>query len=164
MTAPTKVPLMMLDVIPSGYYAVRPDTETPYVFMRLSRPTFGKRKGLVIVQTQHSEQLIDRWIWNPANPDPATNVRTWQNWRNTFPGGQSIEDLILLMIVDARKAGREYASEIGRCHFCGKKLTDERSRWYGFGPECEKGAEGEKDEIDDENEGTYEQLKARGVI
>ena len=163
MTGPTKVPLPMLDMIPSGYYAVRPDTETPYMFVRIARPTFGRRKGQLVVQTQHSDQLIDRWVWYMDNPDPRTNVRNWST-QARFHGGQTIEDLILLIIVNHRGCGRAYAQEIGRCHFCGKRLTDERSRWYGFGPECEKSAEGEKDEIDDENDGTYEQLKARGVI
>jgi hypothetical protein len=160
----SKVPLMMLAAIPSGYYAVRPDTETPYVFMRLARPVHGKRKGWVKVQTQHGETLYDRWLWNPGNLDPSTNVirLTWN--KSTLPGNQSIEDLILLMIVDHRAAAREYAREIGNCHRCNKDLTDERSRWYGFGPECEKSLEGEKDEIDDENGGTYEELKMRGLI
>lgn len=161
MTAPaTKVPLMMLELVPTGYYAVRPDTVTPYVFMRLARPTHGKWKGHVKVQTQHSEQLWDRWIWNPANPDPRTNVRNLSQWQHVspFPGGQTIEDLILLMISDHRRAARAYAAVIEKCHRCNIALTDERSRWYGFGPECEKHLEGEKDEIDDENDGTYEYL------
>lgn len=154
----------MLEMIPSGYYAVRPDTETELAFVRISRPGHGKWKGYLKVQTQHGDQLIDRWAWNMANPDPLTSVRSWSVWRNQFPGNQSIEDLLLLVIVDHRKAGRTYAEEIGRCHRCNKDLTDERSRWYGFGPECEKLLEGEKDEIDDENDGSYELLKAQGRI
>jgi len=162
-TTGTKVPLMMLELVPSGCYAVQPDSATPLTFLRISRPTFGKWKGWVKVQTQHSENWVDRWAWNPSNTDPRTRVRSYSHGAQ-FAGRQTIEDLILLVIVDHRKAGRQYAAEIGNCHFCNKDLTDERSRWYGFGPECEKSAEGEKDEIDDENGGTYEQLKARGVI
>lgn len=150
----SKIPLMMLEVIPSGYYAVRPDSETPYEFMRLARPNYGKRKGMTLVQTQHSEQLVTRWVWNPQT-DPRFQVNIYSS---------TIEDKILLMIANARSAGRAYAKEIGRCQFCGKKLTDERSRWYGFGPECEKRAESLKDEIDDENEGSYEYLKAKGLV
>ena len=161
MTQTTRVPLMMLEMIPSGLYAVRPDPGTPYTFLRLSRPTYGRRKGMVIVQTQHSEQLTDRWFWNPANQDPVTAVRSYTNW--TF-NGQTIEELMLLMIANSRAAGRAYAAEMRKCHYCGKKLTDERSRWYGFGPECEKRAEAEKDEIDDENEGTYEYLVATQAV
>lgn len=160
----TKVPLMMLELVPTGYYAIRPDTETPFAFVRLVNPVkVGKLKGWVKVQTQHGEQFEDRWLWNPANPDPRTNVRTIFNWKYNWHG-QSVEDLILLLIVDHRKAARAYAAEIGNCHRCNKDLTDERSRFYGFGPECEKVLEGEKDEIDDENNGTYEQLKERGEI
>lgn len=144
------IPLPLLEMIPSGYYAVRPDDETPYRFLRLARPTYGKKKGWVKVQTQHSDDLVDRWFWNPANPDPRTCV---------YKFDRTIEDSMLLMIADHRKAGRAYAAEISACHFCNKALTDERSRWYGFGPECEKSAEGEKDEIDDENGGTYEYLR-----
>jgi len=157
---------MMLELIPDGYYAVRPDIETPLTFVRISRPGRGKWKGWLKVQTQHSEALCDRWFWNMSNTDPRTNVRSYGSlpFGPKLAGGQSIEDVILLIIVDHRKAGRQYAAEIGKCHFCNKALTDERSRWYGFGPECEKSAEGEKDEIDDENGGSYEYLKSRGVI
>lgn len=160
----SKIPLPMLELIPSGYYAVRPDTDTPFAFVRLVNPVnVGKMKGWVKVQTQHGENFEDRWYWNPSNPDPRTHVRTIHSWKFVWHG-QSVEDLMLLMIVDHRRAARDYAREIGNCHRCNKDLTDERSRHYGFGPECEKVLEGEKDEIDDENGGTFEELKARGKI
>jgi hypothetical protein len=162
MTQSSKVPLLMLDAIPSGYYAVRPDAVTPYTFVRISRPTLGRWKGHVKVQTIHAEDLVDRWVWNPGNPDPRTNVRTLSFTR--FKGEQSIEDLILLVIVGHREAGIAYAREIRRCCRCNTRLTDERSRWYGFGPECEQSLEGMKDEIDDENGGTYEYLKSIGEV
>lgn len=144
--------LGMIDEVPSGYYAVQSDETEPLTFMRVARPTHGRYKGYTKVQTQHSEMLMDRWLYNPEAED-RFKVRAFDS---------TIEQKILLLIANTRKAARKYAEEIGRCHRCNFQLTDERSRWYGFGPECEKYLEAEKDEIDDENGGTYEQL--RGVM
>lgn len=163
----TNVPVSLLDMIPSGYYAVSPDSETPLTFLRLSRPKTGRYKGTTKVQTLHSEQLFDQWAWDPEawnGHDDKTGNTIWGRASLLGSMGSGIEDKILLMIVGHREAGRLFAMQIGRCHRCGKQLTDERSRYYGFGPECEKDLEAEKDEIDDEAGGTYERLKALGQI
>jgi Family of unknown function (DUF6011) len=155
MGAYTDLIVGMIDQLEDGYYAVQPDSNTPLTFMRVSRPTYGKLKGYVKIQTQHSDTLIDRWLYNPAQTDPLFRVRELD---------RTIEPKILLLLANKRAAGRRYAHEIGKCHRCNKKLTDHRSRHYGFGPECELELAGEKDEIDDENGGTYEELLARGEI
>lgn len=120
----SKIPVMLLDMVPEGYYAVRGDESESYTFLRLSRPTKGRFKGTTKVQTQHGNRLEVAWcVW---------------------PGGQvssylyTIEDAILLMISDHQWAARTYARVLGHCCRCNADLTDDRSRHYGIGPECEK--------------------------
>src|SRR5690606_20588870 len=56
----------MLDGIPSGYYAVRPDTTVNYTFIRISRPKSGKLRGSIKVQTQHSDDLYLKAVRYPS--------------------------------------------------------------------------------------------------
>lgn len=120
----TKVPLALLEFVEDGYYAVQPDSETAYVFLRVSRPTRGRMAGSLKVQTQHSDVLATEFVqW------PSGEVSVYK---------RSIEDQILLLLSDHHTAARNYGRHIGRCCRCNKTLTDERSRHYGIGPECEQ--------------------------
>lgn len=120
----TKVPIAMLQSVPDGRYAVRQDSNHPYTFFRISRPKTGKYSGSLKIQTQHGEDYdLMMSVW------PSGSVTVYdKRW----------EDDLLLVCVDPNGAGIAYGHEIGRCMRCGKELTDERSRYYGIGPECEK--------------------------
>ena len=115
----------MFDMIPDGYFAVELGDGTPLQFYRVATRKTGVYKGKRTIQTQHAESYIMRAVV------PATGGR----W--LLRAGVSI-DHINLVIADHKSAARRYATEIGKCARCNTKLTDERSRHYGIGPECEK--------------------------
>lgn len=141
----------MIDMIPEGYYAAQNDTGH-VDFLRLSRPTKGEFRNAVKVQTQHSEK--------------------WQNALVLWPSGQwsvyrwNAVDIITLVVVDYKTCARRYAIELQSCMRCNKLLTDDRSRHYLVGPECET-----KHNFtwpiayaDEQNGGmSFEQLVARGL-
>lgn len=121
----TIVPLPMLDMVKDGRYAWRPDANTKWTFVRISRPRNGRMAGCTKIQTQHGDTLTDRMSVYPSG-------HVW------LPVPHMIESQLIGIIVDQKQAALDYGREIGKCCRCGKKLTDERSRWYGIGPECEK--------------------------
>jgi len=128
MNAPNRqttiVPMEFLLKLSDGYYAARQDANYPYSFFRISRPKSGKYKDVFKVQTQHGDDLrLMLVVW------PSGQVRVY----NKVP-----EQDLLLVAVDPNGASMAYAEEIGNCMRCNKDLTDERSRFYGIGPECEK--------------------------
>lgn len=120
----TKIPLNMLHAVPDGYYATQQDSTRPLTFFRISRPKSGKYKGALKIQTQHG-------------PDYKMALEVWGDdrvyWHNI-----AVEDDLLLVVVDPNGAGTTYANEKKRCRKCNTELTDERSRWFGIGPDCEK--------------------------
>lgn len=120
----TKIPLEMLHDLPDGYYASRPDSEHPYTFFRVSRPKSGNFNGALKIQTQHGPDYKLALVVYPGD-------RIY--WSNL-----AVEDDLLLVVVDRNGCAIAYADKIGRCMRCNTELTDERSRWYGIGPECEK--------------------------
>lgn len=120
--------LMFLEQVPEGYFAVRHDTNEPWAFFRIARPNFGRYKGCIKIQSKHSEQLVDRWIYYPM-----THRVLQHQYRD-----RDIESYVMLIVADWHGATMEYARAFNRCGCCSKELTDERSRWYGVGPECEK--------------------------
>lgn len=138
---PTLIPLELLNVIPEGRFATRPDSETPYTFVRITKPTKGKFVGAVKVQTQHGDVLDMALTYYPE----SGHYRFWRD-------KASCEAFMLLLIVDYQQAMIQYGREIGRCCVCGKTLTDERSRHYGIGPECEKFNSWVIDRVDEEEE------------
>jgi hypothetical protein len=156
-TPKTGILIAMIDQLETGYYAVQADPMHPHIdFVRVSRMDKEARvnsrwRGAVKVQTIHAEDLIERWAY-------------WPDRDLIYIGNNKIEDILLRLLANKRAAMRLYAEEIGRCCRCNTQLTDERSRHYSFGPECEKHLEGLKDEIDDERGGTYEDLLARGEL
>lgn len=119
----TKVPIPFLMAVGDGRYAVRPDSNTPYTFFRFSRPKTGRFAGTLKIQTQHSEKYeLCMAVW----PNGTVSVYDFR-----------YEDDLLLVCVDPNGAGIAYGQEIGACMICGKDLTDERSRYFGIGPDCE---------------------------
>jgi len=126
----TKVPLDMLQKAGDGYFAVRLDANRPHTFFRLNtiKPIAGVRRKLPIgtftVETLHGDNR--RWMLTIF---PNGNVKEYD---------LSKEDELLMVCVDPNGGRIEYGIEIGSCGICGKTLTDERSRWYGIGPDCEK--------------------------
>lgn len=120
----TKIPLAMLHDLPNGYYATRPDSTRPFTFFKVSRPKSGNFKGCLKIMTQHGPDYKLALVIYPGD-------RLY--WSN-----MAVEDDLLLVVVDKNGCAIAYAEEIGRCMRCNTELTDERSRWYGIGPECEK--------------------------
>ena len=112
----------LFSVVPTGYFAVQ--GEENLVFIRVSQPKSGVYKGTTKIQTQHSDDLIDRVIIWPSG-----------QWKVKSPW---IIDVLMVLVVDYQTAAMRYAHEIGKCMRCNKALTDERSRHYGIGPDCEQ--------------------------
>lgn len=119
-----KTPQAMVEQLKAGRYAARPDSNTPYTFIRIARPTFGKNKGNLLIQSQHSDAYKTCAVIYPSGRVYVTDRR--------------IDQALLLVAIDPMMSAIRYGQELGRCSSCGKKLTDERSRWYSIGPECEK--------------------------
>ena len=139
----TKIPLSFLQDLRDGYYAARPDDTKPYTFFRVSRPKSGQYKGSVKIQTQHGPDLnLAMVIWSFEGDGRLTIYN------------KAVEDDLLLVVVDQRGCAMAYAEKLGKCCRCNTELTDDRSRWYGIGPECEKHWPWMIDEIND-TKGVY---------
>lgn len=136
----TRIPVMLLDTVPEGRYAVRQDETKNHVFLRVSRPTKGKFKDCLKVMTQHSETYVVAFVIYP------NETMYWFD--------MTIEDGLLSVVLNPQKWAREYGLVVGRCCSCGKELTDPRSRYYSIGPECEKSHEDIIEWVD-EQEGPY---------
>lgn len=122
----TTIPLPLLQAIPAAHYATRLDSNEPYTFMRIRKPKTGRFRGCLVIQTRHGENFVSRFaVW------PSGSI--WWGSVNR----PHFESLVMMIIADYQHASITYAREIGRCMICGKHLTDERSRWYGIGPDCE---------------------------
>lgn len=139
---PLTTPEMLVRGLREGRYAVRADSSQPYIFLRHVRPKTGKKKGCLVFQTQHSEVFKDRLTIYPSG-------------KAFCPEPRKIDQALLLACVDPITSMRAYARELGVCGRCGRKLTDERSRWYGIGPECEESWPDLIDEVDEENGFSY---------
>ena len=148
----TIVPIPLLQAVRPGRYAFRPDSNTKWTFVRVSVPKNGRLKDCLKVQTQHGDDLTDRMTVYPSG-------HVWLDGSNRF-----IESVLLGIIVDQTQAAIDYGREIGRCCRCGKALTDERSRHYGTGPECEKVWSHVINAVDEASGGSYEWLVSRGMI
>lgn len=126
------ISFMATNLIKDGRYAVRTDDDNKqHVFVRVSRPKTGSYKGMLMVQTQHSEGYIRRLVMS------LTNHKTMYQYTRPIQG-QSLADVISAIIIDPQKAAFDYAMAQGECCRCGRKLTDDRSAYLGVGPECEK--------------------------
>lgn len=111
--------------IPSGYYAVEADEDVSTKFLRVSRPKVGTKRygGSIKIQTQHGPRLeVAASIW------PSGQFSVYD---------RRVVDMLMLLVVDYQGSALRYARKIGKCCRCNSPLTDERSRHYGIGPECE---------------------------
>lgn len=117
----------MLLATKDGRYAVRLDTNEPYKFLRLSRPTKGRSKDFLKIQSQHSDMLA---IVAMIHVSGRASSRYLHDARY-LPA-------LRLLVCDPVTAMIEYGRRKGKCGRCGKTLTDDRSRFYAIGPECEK--------------------------
>lgn len=131
-----KTPLAMIENLRDGRYAVRADENEKYMFIKVWRPKSGRKKGCLIISTQHSEsykECIVRWPsgrWSVYDSRPDRNL--------------------IFVVADPITAARAYGREKNRCCRCGKELTDGRSIWYSIGPECEKSFPEIIDAVDEE--------------
>lgn len=126
-----KTPRPMVENMREGRYAVpipgaAGDEKDRHIFLRVWRPKSGKRKDQLLIRTQHSDDYRDFITIYPGG-------RVW------FAKLTDQLDMALMMIAaDPYTAIMKYAEILKVCGRCGKQLTDERSRWYGIGPECEQ--------------------------
>lgn len=145
----------LIDMIPTGYYAVTPQSGAHIDFLRLSRPKVTARtqfRGSLKIQTQHGPSLdLAAVLWQSGN---------WSIYKNT------VIDMLMLLVTDHHTAAMRYAKEIGTCMRCNAELTDDRSRHYGIGPECEtKMGWGWVIPVTDERNGmSFEVMRSRGLI
>ena len=145
----------MLDIVPDGYYATAPQGEGGHVdFLRFTHVTKSTKRipaGTLKIQTQHSEQWMEALVRWPSGK--------WSVYK------QSAIEMVMLVIADYKTCARRYAIEVQACMRCNKQLTDDRSRHYLVGPECETkhGFTWPIAYADEQNDGlSYEQLVARG--
>jgi DNA-directed RNA polymerase subunit RPC12/RpoP len=110
-----------------GRYAVKMHDADPYKFLRLSRPNQGKAKGYLKIQSQHSEHYQSIGL---IALDGVGSKR--------FLYAPSYVPYLRMLVCDPTTAAMDYGREMRRCSRCGIKLTDDRSRWFNIGPECEK--------------------------
>lgn len=113
----------LIQLIKDGRYATRASDSEPLVFYRISRPMKGQFKGAFKVQTQHSEKWTLAYVVWPSKRESVyrTDIKTH----------------LLMLVGNQEVAASTYAWELGQCQICGRKLTLERSRYYGIGAECE---------------------------
>lgn len=126
---PFNTPLAMVEHMREGRYAVEVKLEnkpTDWVFIRVSRPTRGKMKGSLLLQTQHSDYYKHLIIKRPGGS-------IW-----VAQQGEKIDIALMMIAADPFTSAINYGRELGCCSRCGRELTDERSRHYSIGPECEK--------------------------
>jgi hypothetical protein len=142
----------LLDGVRDGYYAVQLDDSDPLTFMRISRPTRGQYDGALKIQTQHSDELKVAAVRWPSG--------AWSTYR-----GKWIIDRLMVLVVDPVRAGMTYSKKLNQCQRCNKDLTDERSRHYGIGPDCEKLLPQHIERVDEYHGGlSYETLRARAML
>lgn len=96
---------------------------------RMSWHTRAVLGALRIRQVRHAEQspVVKAYIM------PKTGDVIDMGW-----GATKVQDLVLRTLTSPWDHARQYATFMGRCARCGAGLIDDRSRWYGIGPECEK--------------------------
>lgn len=125
-----RVPMLagLIGAVPDGLYAVQEYDGGHVDFLRISRPKTGKYGGSIKVQTQHGSYGDGKYktravLW------PSGRFSVWH---------PPVIDMLMLLVTDHISAALLYAKKSNRCCRCNAKLTDDRSRKYGIGPECEK--------------------------
>lgn len=144
------LPAEMLFGIRPGRFAVSTDGSNRLDFVRVmhikAKPgKYVRYAGFMKIQTQHGDMLKDRAVVSPKGEVVITS--------NSMDATK-LTAILMGIIIDQRAANIKYGREKGMCCRCGKTLTDERSRYYGIGPECEKSWPEIVDEVN-ENEGEF---------
>lgn len=124
-----RTPRPMVESMREGRYAVEvtlPNQPRDWIFLRVSRPKSGKKAGCLIVQTQHSDFYKPYFTIYPNG-----QVYFYQN-------APRLDMALLMVAADPFTSAINYGRELGCCSRCARELTDERSRYYSIGPECEK--------------------------
>jgi hypothetical protein len=121
----------LLPMVRDGYYAVQEFDGGHVDFLRISRPKKNKFATAIKVQTVHG---------NPMGVKLSSPVAAlWPSGTlSMYVRTGRIEDMLLLLVADSQNAARLYAKKMEHCCRCNASLTDDRSRHYGIGPECEK--------------------------
>lgn len=120
----------MIDAVPDGYFAVQKEEGATVHFLRLSHPKIragvsrNRFAGALKIQTQHGPRLEVAAVLWPGG--------TWSLY-----AGNAVIDMLMLLVADWQGATQRYAEKLGHCMRCNAELTDDRSRHYGIGPECE---------------------------
>lgn len=124
-----KTPRAMVEAMREGRYAVEvtlPGQHKDWVFVRVSRPTRGKKAGCLVLQTQHSDYYKTLLVIFPSGS-------VWFAQR-----GEKLDMALMMIAADPFTSAMNYGRELGCCSRCARELTDERSRHYSIGPECER--------------------------
>jgi hypothetical protein len=136
------------EALPEGFYAV-PDPRAD-----VDEMTYWRRKDKGKPARPHFEPWplqarYDPVLYKKDGPDAdelrrltlarRDYVRAWYEV-HAEPYRAAIVEAIL---EDPVAAGRRFADLKTRCCNCGRKLTDEKSKVYGIGPECRKGMSAE---------------------
>jgi len=132
----------LFDQVRDGYYATQVDGSAPIRFLRISTPKRGRTaisQAARKIQSQHGPR------WEVAGA-------LWPSGQWSIYDSRIIEQL-MLVVTDQRGCLKRYSKELGHCCRCNTELTDERSRHYGIGPECEKHWPDVINEVDEENDG-----------
>lgn len=127
------IPLNMLRMIRFGRYAVPNNDQTEMIFLRVAE-TKGKNSilpvGSVKVQTKHAETWQDRLV---VKPDGKVYRQD-----HSLIKGMKLADILIAVLSDQTTAAMEYAIRKDECARCGVELTDDKSRFFGLGPDCQK--------------------------
>jgi hypothetical protein len=114
-----------------GRYAVRRGNSSVIDFFKVSIPKYGQYNGAWLVKTQHGPTYLDAlvvwpdWHWR-FRREPIQYFRPY------------VRQVMLDGLPDVLGAALLYAEEKQVCVRCGHDLTDDESRWYLIGPECEQ--------------------------
>lgn len=159
-TPPTRSPKSkfiidnLLGGLPDGYFAVQPEEGASVTFLRISRPKTGNYRDAVKVQTIHGPAMQEAWVY----------YQTRDKLYVRHGAAPKIEEDIMLVFTDWVAAGMRYARLIGKCSRCNLRLTDDRSRHYGIGPDCEKVWPSYIERVDEQEGGSYEYLRSVGKL
>lgn len=145
----------MIDMVPEGYYATRPDENNHVDFLAIRKVTKPTKKfpvGTAKFQSQHSERWEEELVLWPSGQ--------WSVYNHRYIS------VIMEVVADYKTCAQRYSIELQRCMRCNTELTDDRSRHYLVGPECETkhGFTWPIAYADEMNGGlSFEQLVARGM-
>jgi hypothetical protein len=130
----------MTDMRPD-YFAV-PDPLDPGKLCYWYRPKHGKKAGRLEKWPPRRSDWGALYRKDVAAQPPDQRVEYqmahWQRVR------AAREEIVNTIDADPGLAAARFAAARSACCFCGRELTDERSKTYGVGPDCRSGMPPEK--------------------